>query len=97
LSKQPLSLPAPLFIFNKLEAHGFHLSQWVYEYPEERVRMLQDIVDLMEAGKLEAPECEVVDLSSESLSDEEAGAKVREATQAMLKGYSSKKFVLKFH
>jgi hypothetical protein len=74
------------------------MSTWFDEHPpQERAAMLQEIVGLMEAGRFEAPEVEVVNLSIDGMADELAGSWVRDATRQMLKGYSSKKWLLQFH
>lgn len=77
MSMQPLSLPSSLFIFKNLTSKGFWLTTWYKACSfDERMAMTKELVALMEAGKLRAPECEIVDLSG---SDEQVGRRAREA------------------
>ena len=92
MSKQPLSLPSSLFIFKKLTASGFWLSQW-YEKstPEARSEMAQDLIRLFEEGKLQAPMSETIEMGG---SDEELGEQARNAVTQSLKG--GRKILLRF-
>ncbi|GAA6011905.1 hypothetical protein JCM10207_003425 [Rhodosporidiobolus poonsookiae] len=65
MAKKPLALPPSLFIFKKLTATGFWLSNWTQTHPSERALMMRTLAHLTASGKLREPETEVVDLSGE--------------------------------
>lgn len=91
MSMQPLSLPSSLFIFKGLKSVGFWMSDWYKKHGEskERRKMTEELVRLMEEGKMKAPLAEIVELTG---SDEEIGAKAREA----IKNVKGKKVVFTF-
>ncbi|KAI9860260.1 MAG: mitochondrial 2-enoyl thioester reductase [Vezdaea acicularis] len=52
MSKQPLMLPTGLLIFKDLHFDGFWVSKWNDNHPEERERMVLEILGLIREGKL---------------------------------------------
>ncbi|KAF8636381.1 hypothetical protein AX17_003563 [Amanita inopinata Kibby_2008] len=53
MSKQPLSLPASLFIFKNLTAHGFWQSRWYKGRPRsEQEKLLHNLAQLMQQNKV---------------------------------------------
>lgn len=63
MSKQPLSLPSSLFIFKNLKSLGFWMTTWYATCTKEaRMDMTNELVRLMETGKLKGPETHVVEL-----------------------------------
>ncbi|PCH44305.1 trans-2-enoyl-CoA reductase [Wolfiporia cocos MD-104 SS10] len=91
MSKKPLTLPTGAMIFKGLTAHGFWVTKWYTTHSrEEREALFAEIAKL----KLREPEHETVVLSS-SLTDEEAGEKVREIVRKIGEGKYGKKVLLK--
>ena len=53
MSKQPLSLPTSLFIFQNLTSHGFWQSHWyANRTKQEQETVMQTLVKLMSQGKV---------------------------------------------
>eukprot|EP01111_Echinosteliopsis_oligospora_P014928 TRINITY_DN5748_c0_g1_i1.p1 TRINITY_DN5748_c0_g1~~TRINITY_DN5748_c0_g1_i1.p1 ORF type:complete len:367 (-),score=125.73 TRINITY_DN5748_c0_g1_i1:66-1166(-) len=53
MSKQPVNLPASLFIFKNISSHGFWLSRWVDSHSqEERKQMIEKLSNFVKDGKL---------------------------------------------
>jgi NADPH:quinone reductase-like Zn-dependent oxidoreductase len=56
MSKQPLSVPTSLFIFNGLAAHGFWQHQWYKKHNRAaRQQVLDELLKLVDAGKVRRP------------------------------------------
>ncbi|KAF8227523.1 NAD(P)-binding protein [Tricholoma matsutake] len=95
MSRQPLSLPTSLFLFNNLTAHGFWQTRWnQYKSHVEKENIMQQLVELISEGKLKEPAHEIIHVSARD-TDEEAGEKVREAIRKMSGGQYGKKVLLK--
>lgn len=79
---QPLSLPSSLFIFKGLKSVGFWMSDWYKQHgnSSERKQMTEELVRLMEEGKLKAPDAQIIELTG---TDEEIGQKAREAIKSV--------------
>jgi NADPH:quinone reductase-like Zn-dependent oxidoreductase len=94
MSKQPLSLPSSLHIFKGLVSRGFWLSAWYASQPSSaRASMAAELVDLFETGRLVEPEHEVVALAG---TDDEVGARAREAARRSMSGFGGKKLLFRF-
>ncbi|POS83320.1 hypothetical protein EPUL_004492, partial [Erysiphe pulchra] len=52
MSRQPLQLPTGRLIFDDLRFSGFWVSRWAAENPEEKRRMLDEILNLIRTGSL---------------------------------------------
>jgi trans-2-enoyl-CoA reductase len=52
MSKQPLQLPTGLLIFKDIRFKGFWVSRWSDEHPDEKRRMVGELLDLMRSGEL---------------------------------------------
>lgn len=91
MSMQPLSLPSSLFIFKGLKSAGFWMSDWytTTSKSEERKKMTQELISLMEKGKLKEPKAEIVQLKG---TDEEIAQMAKEA----MKNVKGKKVVFTF-
>ncbi|KAK9893737.1 NAD(P)-binding protein [Cystobasidium minutum MCA 4210] len=92
MSMQPLSLPSSLFIFKNLKSVGFWMSEWYKRFDvnnDERKKMTDELVKMMEEGKMRAPKAEIVELKG---SDEDVGRIAREA----IKDVKGKKIVFTF-
>lgn len=46
MSKQPLTLPASMLIFNDLHFHGFWVSRWAEKHPEEKQKTVADVLEM---------------------------------------------------
>ena len=58
MSKQPLSLPASLFIFKSLTTHGFWQSRWYKEHSRvEREALVATLTKLIADGKVRDLSC----------------------------------------
>ena len=88
---QPLSLPSSLFIFKGLKSVGFWMSDWYKKHgdSEDRKNMTEELVKMMEEGKMRAPAAEIVELRG---SDEEIGLQARDA----IKNVKGKKVVFTY-
>ncbi|KDQ19452.1 hypothetical protein BOTBODRAFT_28029 [Botryobasidium botryosum FD-172 SS1] len=94
MSKSPLSLPTSYFIFKNLTSHGFWMSRWYDSHSKsDREQLLAELADMMIAGKLHAPEHEIVTLRG---SDEQVSEQVREAIGKGSAGRHGKKVLLRF-
>ncbi|KAH8660762.1 hypothetical protein BGZ60DRAFT_506993 [Tricladium varicosporioides] len=51
MSKQPLELPTGLLIFKDLKFSGFWVSRWSDGHPEEKKRMVEEILELTRGGE----------------------------------------------
>lgn len=92
MAKVALAVPPSLFIFKKLTAAGFWLSNWVKTHPKERITMINDLAQLVANGKLVEPATEVVELAGD---DEAIGKTIRELMKKSERG-RGKKALLKF-
>jgi len=91
MSKQPLSLPTSIFIFNNLTSHGFWQSRWYqHRSQQEREKLYQTLAEL----KLEEPEHQILDLSKAE-TDDQATQQLREVLAKAAEGRSGKKILLK--
>lgn len=56
MSKQPLTFATSHFIFKDLRCRGFWLNKWFLERPlSARLAVMDELVELVENGKLAAP------------------------------------------
>lgn len=93
MAKSSLSIPPGLFIFKRLSAVGFWLSNWVRENPHGRTKMLEELSKLAAAGKLHEPAVEIVDLQGP---DSEIATKIRDVLARQESGRTFKP-LLRFH
>jgi len=52
MSKQPVTIPTSLYIFNDIKTNGFWLSSWIKENPKERMEMYKEVIKMFKAGTL---------------------------------------------
>ena len=93
MAKQPLSVTATSFIFKDLHLHGFWVSKWNQDHPEERKRMLAELSEWMKSGHFQDVSMNVLRLSSQSTLDnwfEDFKSGLNDSQT----GYSSKKVVM---
>ncbi|KAI0305967.1 hypothetical protein B0F90DRAFT_948379 [Multifurca ochricompacta] len=55
MAKRPLSLPASLFIFKNLTAHGFWLSSWYKDNGKEQIKLVEELARIMASGNFKEP------------------------------------------
>ncbi|KAJ9051611.1 mitochondrial 2-enoyl thioester reductase [Entomophthora muscae] len=59
MSREPVSLPTSLLIFNKVSFHGFWMTQWIDDFhsvePSLRQAMCKELIDMMAADQLHSP------------------------------------------
>ncbi|KAI9476433.1 MAG: hypothetical protein EXX96DRAFT_577182 [Benjaminiella poitrasii] len=88
MSKKPLSLPASLLIFKNITFHGFWVSKWCDVHtPEDRYAMFEDIMKLMNEGKLREPKWNQVKWDEKSM---------KQAVDQGISGFASGKQVVLF-
>lgn len=88
MSKQPVTVPTGLFIFNDLHCHGFWVSRWTDQNQKGKKEMVDDIYGMiLEGGFKEAPVEEVVWTPTTKIET------LRAAVEKSMKGGSGKKQV----
>ncbi|TFK99461.1 hypothetical protein BDV98DRAFT_570987 [Pterulicium gracile] len=94
MSKQPLSFPTSLFIFQNLTSHGFWQARWYQANSrEKRQELVNALIDLAREGKLKAPESEILTLEADK-SDAAIEKEVREIVKKVSAGRYGKKVLL---
>ncbi|KZT30021.1 NAD-binding protein [Neolentinus lepideus HHB14362 ss-1] len=94
MSKQPLSVPTSYFIFKDLRTCGFWQSRWYNQHTrEERIEVMDSIIDIIRQGKLREPEHEIVTIPG-TASDEDATAMVKDLMRRV-EGGAGKKVLIK--
>jgi len=95
MAKQPLSIPTSFYIFKNLTCHGFWQSRWYTNRSrEEHEALMQVLVQLIKEKKLDAPEYEIVTISTLE-TDDEATAKIRNIMKFLAEGQYGRKVLLK--
>lgn len=51
MARQPVTVPASIFIFKDITLHGFWLSIWNEKFPEEKAAMVEEILKWTADGK----------------------------------------------
>lgn len=84
MARQPITIPASLFIFKNLSLRGFWISKWAGEKVEERGKMLDEIFEWIRKGWLKDAPMEEVKWTEESKEEElvEAVSKAGQGTGA---------------
>ncbi|KAL1916066.1 uncharacterized protein VTP21DRAFT_6070 [Calcarisporiella thermophila] len=52
MGRQPITIPASLFIFKDIHLHGFWVTRWGEANPQKRQAMLEDIITMIKSGEL---------------------------------------------
>lgn len=52
MSKKPVTLPTSMFIFKNIAARGYWLSEWGKQEPDEKKKVVGELLDLFRHGKL---------------------------------------------
>ncbi|KAK7040732.1 hypothetical protein VNI00_009638 [Paramarasmius palmivorus] len=99
MSKQPLSLPTSLFIFENLTAQGYSQARWNDTHSriefQELIRVVAGMMLDSNRGGLRPPQYEIFDINSEE-SDEEATRRIRGLFGVLAKGKLGKKVLLRW-
>ncbi|KAF8436769.1 hypothetical protein BGX38DRAFT_1332929 [Terfezia claveryi] len=74
MARQPITIPASLFIFKNLSLRGFWISKWAGEKVEEKEKMLEEIFEWIRKGWLKDAPMEEVKWTEESKEEELVGA-----------------------
>ena len=94
MSKEPITIPTSLFIFNFLSCKGFWMTKWNQENSmHDRTLMLEELLDMMRKKKFEDPICDVIKLRVDD-SDEVWETTVREASQRTVEGFTKKQVLV---
>lgn len=97
MARQPLTLPAALFIFGDLHCHGFWVSSWYKNHPQsERQAMLEDIIRLLKAGKVKESVNELTTWNLFTDNDETLFEKFQSALNKAGTSFGGKKQILVF-
>lgn len=99
MSRSPLPLPASLQIFRDLTAHGFWQTRWYAQRPpHQRQELMNRLLGWFGKGEMEVPPSGVVELPLDGgeKGEEEAGELARRAVAASMRGFSGKKWYLRF-
>lgn len=51
MARQPLKIPAGLFIFSDIHLHGFWMSAWSDKHPEEKQTMVDELFGYIKSGE----------------------------------------------
>jgi len=91
MSKQPLTLPASMFIFKDIHFHGFWVSRWSEKNPSDKLATVSDVLDMVRRGEFKDTPVEEIPWEWET-KGEELVAKVKDT----LEGYREGKGVFVF-
>lgn len=91
MAKQPLQLPASMLIFKDLAFRGFWVSKWAEGQPEERTKVVQELLDLVRKGELKGVPVDEVRWGDGTSKDE-----LVERVQGTLEGFRKGKGVFVF-
>lgn len=91
MSRQSFPFPTGPQIFKRLRFEGFWLSEWGKENPEEKKRMINEILEMMREGKFKAAPAQEVTWNWDT--EEKV---LKDAVQGTLEGFRSGKGVFVF-
>lgn len=91
MSKQPLTIPASLLIFKDIHFHGFWVSRWSDQHPEEKKKTVEHVLELTRQGKFKDTPFDQIKWEWET-KEEDLVAKVKDT----LSGYREGKGVFVF-
>ncbi|KAI9802264.1 MAG: hypothetical protein M1825_002985 [Sarcosagium campestre] len=92
MAKQPVTVPPSLLIFRNISFTGFWVSAWSAAEPEDKQKTVNELLDLMRAGRLRDPP--TVPVPWRELSVDEAALK--NAVQGTLSGFRKGKGIFIF-
>lgn len=85
MSKKPLTMGNGQFIFQNIHAHGYWLSEWARQHPEDKKKLERDILKLISEGKFKTGPV-TTNKWTDSQTEEEFGQTFKKAMQASLDG-----------
>jgi trans-2-enoyl-CoA reductase len=91
MSKQPLTIPASMLIFKDIHFHGFWVSRWAEKNPEDKIKTVNDVLDMTRNGEFKDTPFDQIKWDYETKGDELI-AKVKDT----LEGYREGKGVFLF-
>jgi trans-2-enoyl-CoA reductase len=91
MAKQPLPLPTGLLIFKDIKFSGFWVSRWSDQHPEEKQRMVDEILDLTRQKKFSDVPMQKLGWEWETKAET-----LTEAVQGTLQGFRSGKGIFVF-
>lgn len=91
MSKQPLTIPASMLIFKNIHFHGFWVSRWAEQHPEDKQKTVADVLDMTRKGEFKDTPFDKISWEWET-KGEELIAKVKDT----LEGYREGKGVFVF-
>ena len=91
MARQPLQLPASMLIFRDVAFRGFWVSKWAEGRPEERVRVVGELLDLVRNGELKGVPVDEVRWADGTSRDE-----LVDRVQGTLEGFRKGKGVFNF-
>jgi trans-2-enoyl-CoA reductase len=91
MSKQPLTLPASMFIFKDIHFHGFWVSRWSEKNPSDKLATVSDVLNMVRRGEFKDTPVDEIRWEWET-KGEELIAKVKDT----LEGYREGKGVFVF-
>ncbi|KAF2745182.1 trans-2-enoyl-CoA reductase-like protein [Sporormia fimetaria CBS 119925] len=91
MSKQPLTIPASLLIFKDIRFHGFWVSRWSEQNPEDKVKMVEHVLELTRKGEFRDSPMDEIRWEWET-----TGEELVEKVAQTLEGYRSGKGVFVF-
>lgn len=91
MSKQPLTIPASMLIFKDIHFHGFWVSKWSAQNPEEKKSAVAEVLELTRKGQFKDTPFDQIKWEWET-KGEDLVAKVRDT----LEGYREGKGVFVF-
>lgn len=74
MARQPITIPASLFIFKDVSLRGFWVSEWAKGKDAEKEKMLEEIFGWMRKGWVKDVPMEIVNWTEESKEEELVGA-----------------------
>ena len=91
MAKAPLALPTAALIFKNITFHGFWVSRWSDQNPQEKQKMVDEILDLTRKGQFKDVPMQKIEWSWET-----KGEGLIEAVQGTLEGFRGGKGVFVF-
>jgi trans-2-enoyl-CoA reductase len=91
MSKQPVTLPMGLLIFKDIQFKGFWVSRWSDQNPEEKMKCVEEVLDLTRKGEFKDVPMQAVKWERGTKQEE-----LVEAVQGTLEGFRSGKGIFVF-
>ncbi|SMQ47105.1 unnamed protein product [Zymoseptoria tritici ST99CH_3D1] len=91
MSKQPVTLPMGLLIFKDIQFKGFWVSRWSDANPEEKMKCVEEVMDLTKKGRFKDVPMQTVKWDRGTKQEE-----LVDAVQGTLDGYRSGKGIFVF-